>query len=154
MITPDLTDEELFQALSRVATIASDKETGFLTGDPILVSRTAINEITNGGFYQFYENQGFNTERFIEDLRMIGASTLADIVEDSLNVFNRRSDVLRPRDELQILMWAKDFDYKTWHASDQKFYEEMDNFDAYAARYMRAQWEQYGPLLNSRKAQI
>jgi hypothetical protein len=149
VISPDLPSSELFEAAYDGLESTWVYSAGFAIGDPVLVCCYAINEICNGGFWQFYWNQGFDVEKFIVDLRAIGDVTLATIVEDSLALFENRSDARGGQERTQEIMEDKGLDQRAWDAIDRQFYQEMDQFYDHAGDYLRSHWDHYGPIVNA-----
>ncbi|GHT34296.1 hypothetical protein FACS189434_10190 [Bacteroidia bacterium] len=94
-------------------------------------------EINNGGFSQYFLNNGQYAHETVHSLKAIGAEKTADLLQKAINKFPK-SKVPKDWDErCNRLEKIEDKDDEIWDKFDDKFYDYEDNLNELNLNYIR-----------------
>ena len=106
----------------------------------------ANNEICNGGFFQYYSNAIFDAKKHIEFLHKLEMNVMADLLQQSLNIFPdsiqpvRKEDDLEPIDEIVLqAIGSKD----RFHDIESQYYKICFSLDTPFADWIRKNSDYY-----------
>ena len=128
-------DEELLDALPH---LGDDDIIGYVS--------YANSDICNGGFFQYYSNAIFDAKKHIEFLKQLEMFEMADLVQQSLNIFPEsiqqvRKDVdIEPIDEIVLeLIGDKD----CFEKIERRYFEICFAMTPYLANWVRKHYWQF-----------
>jgi hypothetical protein len=94
-------------------------------------------EVNNGGFSQYFLNNGEYAHETVDSLKAIGAEKTADLLQKAINKFPK-SKVPKDWDErYDRLEKIEDKDDEIWDKFDDKFYDYEDNLNELNLNYIR-----------------
>ena len=127
-----------------------DSITDLPDDDPIEYVRYADSEICNGGFFQYYSNAIFDAQQHVALLRQLDRKDLADIVEQSINVFPEGLQPVRTQNDfgpisdkvLGLIGIESKFD-----SLEREYYNLCPNLEITFANWIRKNSEHYWALI-------
>ena len=102
-------------------------------------------EVNNGGFNQFYYNNGQFSEMAYHGLELIGAQKYSNIVKRANSFYSEIKDELEKDDDGTIESFSKSYENNPLNILDNEFYEldKKERLDDIQIKYIRNNMDQF-----------
>ena len=95
-------------------------------------------EVNNGGFWQFFFNSSGNfAHQIVDSLRIIGANTTADILQEAINQFPNKIVPNTYDERMNVFEQIGKTEREVWNELDKQFYKYPDDLCALNFEYIK-----------------